>query len=115
MTFAAGILTPRSRGNVTIRSADTNDQPVVNPNFLDDQADEELAIQAVLRVREWAATTGIVISEESPGVKVQSEEEIKVWLREAGALVFHGSSTCGSFRVDFRVHDSTLQRHAKHF
>ncbi len=96
MTFAAGILTPRSRGNVTIKSRDTNDQPVVNPNFLDDQVDEELAIQAVLRVREWAAATGITVTEEIPGVNVQSQEEIKVWLRDAGALVFHASSTCES-------------------
>lgn len=93
MTFAVGLLTPKSKGNVTIISLDPNDQPLVNPNFLDDPIDEEIAVQAVLRAREWAVATGIVVKEEDPGSDVTEEQEIKKWLREAGALVFHGSAT----------------------
>jgi choline dehydrogenase len=93
MTFAIGLLTPKSRGNVTIASLDPNDQPLVNPNFLNEQIDEEIAVQGVLRAREWALATGIIAREEDPGAEVTKEEDIKKWLREAGALVFHGSAT----------------------
>ena len=95
-TFAVGILTPKSRGNVTIKSVDTRDMPVVDPNFLGDEEgiDESLAVQGVKRVREWAEGTGIVVEEVSPGEHVEKDEDIRKWIREVGALVFHGMGTC---------------------
>ncbi|KAI9647923.1 hypothetical protein NHQ30_004312 [Ciborinia camelliae] len=52
MTFEAGILKPRSRGNVTITSADTILRPLVNLNVFYDPVDVKLAVQVLLRVRE---------------------------------------------------------------
>ena len=66
----------------------------MSPNFLEAPEDEEVAVQGVWRVREWAKATGIVIKEEDPGRNVDKDEEIRSWLREAGPLVFHGTSTC---------------------
>ncbi|KAK2624706.1 hypothetical protein QTJ16_005899 [Diplocarpon rosae] len=94
MTFAVGLLTPRSRGNVTITSGDTREQPLVNPNFFSDPIDVDLAVQAVLRAREWASKTGIIVRETDPGIEVQTPAQIRAWLKQAGALVFHGMSTC---------------------
>ncbi|KAL9005007.1 MAG: hypothetical protein Q9188_002188 [Gyalolechia gomerana] len=45
------IVAPFSRGNVTINSSDTNDYPVVNPNWLGDARDREVAIAAFKRAR----------------------------------------------------------------
>ncbi|PBP21841.1 hypothetical protein BUE80_DR007345 [Diplocarpon rosae] len=94
MTFAVGLLTPRSRGNVTITSGDTREQPLVNPNFFSDPIDVDLAVQAVQRAREWASKTGIIVRETDPGIEVQTPAQIRAWLKQAGALVFHGMSTC---------------------
>lgn len=94
MTFGVGILTPKSRGNVTLSSRDPHAQPLISPNFLTEAVDEELAVLGVRRARDWAAQTGIVVAEVWPGPSVRTDEDIKVWLRKAGALVYHGTSTC---------------------
>ncbi|KXJ87206.1 hypothetical protein Micbo1qcDRAFT_236426 [Microdochium bolleyi] len=100
MTFGVGILTPKSRGNVTLRSRDPHAQPLISPNFLTDAVDEELAVQGVRRARDWAAKTGIAVEEVWPGPDVRTDEDIKVWLRQAGALVYHGTSTCAMGKSD---------------
>ncbi|TAQ89185.1 hypothetical protein B7494_g2484 [Chlorociboria aeruginascens] len=100
MTFAVGVETPASRGNVTILSADTNDQPLVNPNLLLDPIDVELAVQGILRMREWAEATGIVVAEVDPGPAVVTDEQIQVWMKEAGSLLGHGTSTCAMGKAD---------------
>ena len=43
------LVSPLSRGNVTIASADANHLPVVNPNWLSDPADQQVAIAAFRR------------------------------------------------------------------
>lgn len=47
-------------------------------------------------IRQYAENTGIVVKEINPGVEVQTKEQISAWLKEVGALVFHGMSTCMS-------------------
>ena len=56
---AAAIVSPQSRGNVSISSADSADPPVISPNWLSNQADQELAVAAFKRIREIMAT-GVV-------------------------------------------------------
>ncbi|OJD31049.1 choline dehydrogenase [Diplodia corticola] len=101
ITLAVGILTPKSRGNVTLTTPTT---VAVNPNWLSAPEDEEQAVQAVLRAREWAASLpdGVVVAEYAPGPGVASDrpDDVARWLREAGALVFHGSSTCAMGKPD---------------
>lgn len=43
-TLAAAITAPLSRGNVSISSGDTADQPVINPDWLTSVADQEVAV-----------------------------------------------------------------------
>ncbi|KKY17542.1 putative glucose-methanol-choline oxidoreductase [Diplodia seriata] len=105
ITLAVGILTPKSRGNVTLTTTTTAAAPpAVNPNWLSAPEDEEQAVQAVLRAREWAASLpdGVVVAEYAPGPGVASDrpDDVARWLREAGALVFHGSSTCAMGKPD---------------
>ena len=40
-------LRPRARGQLTLRSADPKDQPVIDPNYLGDPYDREMAIRSV--------------------------------------------------------------------
>lgn len=102
MSFAAGLLTPKSRGTVTINSTDTNDQPIVDVNFLHDPIDQEIVIQAFRRTREWAAAVeGMTAEEYSPGPEVTTDEQILSWLKKDGPLVYHATSTCRSKRLSF--------------
>ncbi|KAI4258800.1 MAG: hypothetical protein L6R42_004894 [Xanthoria sp. 1 TBL-2021] len=51
-TISSALVAPLSRGNVTISSSNPTDPPIINPNWLTDPTDIELAILAFKRVRE---------------------------------------------------------------
>jgi choline dehydrogenase len=50
--ITVALLSPFSRGNLTISSADANDPPVINPNWLTDPRDKEQAIAAFKPLRQ---------------------------------------------------------------
>ena len=90
-----GILTTTSRGNITLSSADPNDNPIVCPNWLLTKTDQELAVQAVKRARQIASSTGIVLGAEiSPGPNVQSDEDILDFIRQSVVSLHHPAATC---------------------
>lgn len=95
-TIVAALTAPLSRGNVTIKSADTSDLPVINPNWLSDPADIEVAIAAFKRVRQiFSSMGGIVLGPEKlPGPAVQTDEEILTFIRQSGSQIYHASCTC---------------------
>ncbi|KAK1580092.1 oxidoreductase [Colletotrichum navitas] len=82
-----------ARGNMTIKSADTLDAPVINPNWLGDERDLEMAVAAFTRIREVALNSTIVESAWSPGPEVQTKEEIVDWIRSSMSLTYHGACT----------------------
>lgn len=89
------LLTPTSRGTVTISSASTDDNPVVNPNWLGTKTDQELAIQAFKRAREIGQATGIAIGDEfAPGAHVQTDAQILAYIKETLSPIHHASATC---------------------
>jgi choline dehydrogenase len=92
----AAMLSPFSRGNLTISSADMAVHPVINPNWLTDSRDKDQAIAAFKRMRQiWTqmseATTG---DEYMPGSEVQSDEAILEWIQKDAITIWHASSTC---------------------
>ncbi|KAL8832584.1 MAG: hypothetical protein Q9170_004828 [Blastenia crenularia] len=97
LLIGSALLSTSSRGNMTIRSADTLDPPIISPNWLLDKGDQEQAIAALLRIREIAAASGIVESEYQPGANVSTRADILEWLRNNMNLIYHAASTCGSY------------------
>ena len=85
-----------ARGNVTINSTDTAQNPLVNTNWLGTLTDQQLAIQGVKRAREIIeAFAEIVDGEEvAPGAGVQSDEQILEYLRETVVTIHHAAATC---------------------
>ncbi|MCJ1364957.1 hypothetical protein MMC16_004075 [Acarospora aff. strigata] len=94
MSIGAVILTTQSRGNVTINSTDTAVRPIISPNWFLASADLEVAVQAFRRAREIAHMSGIVIKEYSPGAAVESDPDIRQWIKENASLTYHASATC---------------------
>lgn len=92
------LLTPSSRGNVTIRSANIADPPVINLGWLTDAADGEALVAAFKRVREaWnsSAITGYVVGPEiAPGDAVSTDAQILEYIRQSLQPIWHASSTC---------------------
>ncbi|KAH7110302.1 GMC oxidoreductase-like protein [Dendryphion nanum] len=96
--ISATLLTPLSRGTVTLRSANISDAPVINLNWLSDPADTELLLAAFKRVRlAWnhPSISNITLGQEIvPGDAVQTDEQIVSFLRGAIQPIWHASSTC---------------------
>ena len=86
-----------SRGNVTIKSGSMLDKPVISTNWLLDEADQEVAVQAYKRIREfWSHVPITTGPEEAPGSNVTSDADILKYIRGAVAPIHHASSTCQS-------------------
>ncbi|KAI8952985.1 GMC oxidoreductase [Xylaria longipes] len=97
MGVALGI--PRSRGNVTITSADNAVQPVIDPNYFSDRADVEVAIAGFKRVREFFQTDAVkpFLAEDIeafPGPQVETDAQIERHIKESFQTIFHASCTC---------------------
>ena len=86
-----------SRGNVTIASPSTADNPLVNPNWLATLSDQEVAVAGLKRARQIAHATGIVVGEEfSPGSNVTSDGDILDYIRREVRPIHHAVGTCKS-------------------
>lgn len=95
VAFGIGMMTHTSRGNVTINSTNTEDNPILTLNYFATETDRQLAIQGFKRARELAQATGITVGEEaSPGLVVQSDDEIMRFIESAVAPFHHASCTC---------------------
>ncbi|KAE8401835.1 hypothetical protein BDV37DRAFT_285240 [Aspergillus pseudonomiae] len=106
------LVAPTSRGNVTIRSADTVDLPTINPNWLSTETDQEVAIATFKRIRQAFASgvmTPILIgSEYYPGNRVQSDAEILEFIKNNMMTIWHAACTCkmGTAQDEMAVVDS---------
>lgn len=92
------LVAPLSRGNVTIRSNDTAEKPLINPNWLGNETDQKLMIEAFKTARALFNTTALrtIVNgpELSPGDAVQTDEEILAFIRSQTATLYHASCTC---------------------
>ncbi|KAE9396376.1 alcohol oxidase [Gymnopus androsaceus JB14] len=103
-TISAAVVSPLSRGNVTISSADTNDLPIVSPNWLTHPADRALIIAGFKRARQLSATKSLqnVITgpEIFPGSQFGTDEEIFQSIAEFSMTIWHASCTCKMGKID---------------
>ena len=98
-TIMAALVAPLSRGTVTIASADTNQAPLIDPRWLTDNADQEVAVAAYKRVREAFASKAMAPiladpTEYYPGDTVQTDAEILESIRNNLHTVYHAAGTC---------------------
>ena len=84
-----------SRGNVTIVSNDTMNNPKISLNWLSSTTDKQVAIAALRRGRQVAASWDITIGPEvAPGKPVQTDEEILRYLEQTFQPIYHAAGTC---------------------
>ncbi|KAH5111843.1 hypothetical protein HBH71_165280 [Parastagonospora nodorum] len=85
-----------SRGSVKVGSNSPLSDPVIDPNYLTEKADEAMAVQGVKYLRKIAghpAWAQWVDKEVSPGPNVQSDEDILEYARTSMIPNWHASST----------------------
>ena len=96
-SIAVGLVAPFSRGNVTINSTDTADNPVINPNLLGDVRDQDVAIQAFRRARQIFKTKAlqtIVTGDEAyPGSNITTDSQILALIMRSSNTIYHAAAT----------------------
>lgn len=96
-------LYPKSRGEIRLKSSHPDDAPLIDPQYLTDEADQNVMIDGVKQARKILASSafeayrGIEIS---PGPEVQSDEQILQFIRSKGETIYHPIGTCKMGPVD---------------
>ncbi|KAJ5431662.1 Glucose-methanol-choline oxidoreductase [Penicillium cf. griseofulvum] len=97
-SIIAVLVAPTSRGNVTIRSSNTADAPVINPNWLETGTDQRVAVAAYRRVREAfrsQAMASVIIGQEYfPGEGYETDAELLDIIKSTVMTIYHAACTC---------------------
>jgi choline dehydrogenase len=114
MTSGLWQMRPLSRGYVEARSPRPEDQPAINPRYLDDERDRRAVIGGLRLVRQWfkaPALARYVVMETLPGPGVQTDDEMVAYARQTGTTVFHASCSCRMGPDAMSVVDDQLRVH----
>jgi choline dehydrogenase len=97
VTAQAALLHPRSRGQVTLRSGDPSEPPLIRFDLLGDGDDIADLTAATRRVREIFSAPAMrrhVVSEQTPGPGVDDDRSWEEHLRATTFRLCHPTSTC---------------------
>jgi choline dehydrogenase len=90
-------LRPTSRGTVEPRGTDPALPPVIRPNYLSTDEDQQVAADAIRLTRRIMAAPALARhrpEEYRPGIAVQSEAELARAAGDLGTTIFHPVGTC---------------------
>ena len=105
---------PKSRGEVTLKSAHPDDHPRLVFNYLSEEEDKQAYRDAVRLTREIFSQPAFDEyrgEEVQPGKDVQSDDEIDAWVAEKSATAYHPAGTCRMGEDDMAVVDSECRVH----
>ncbi|MBL9056442.1 MAG: choline dehydrogenase, partial [Rhodobacteraceae bacterium] len=92
-----GPMRSKSRGSVTLRSADPREAPAIRFNYMSEPSDWEdfrAAIRLTREIFAQPAMAGHVKAEIQPGLNLQSDDELDSFLREHVESAYHPCGTC---------------------
>ncbi|BCZ81084.1 GMC family oxidoreductase [Paraburkholderia terrae] len=113
-TLNSYFLRPRSRGSVTLHSADPADAPVIDPAYIRDPYDLKVAVEGIRQSREIMTQNALrkfIKSEHFPGGAVRTQAQYEEYAQQYGRTGYHPVGTCKMGVDDMSVVDPQLRVH----
>ena len=107
-----GLLHPKSRGEVKLRSADPKDPVRIFGNYFAEPDDVATVREGFKRIREMAAQPAMNAFrgiETKPGPEVRSDAAIDEWIRKTAITAHHPAGTCAMGTHEEAVTDPELR------
>ena len=107
-------LRPSSRGWVRIKSRDPAAYPEIKLNYLEEEGDRRVAVDAMRFTRRIMASPALARYEPQeyrPGLSVESEKDLEKAAGELGTTIFHPVGTCKMGHDPLAVVDDELRVH----
>ncbi|MGD0403883.1 MAG: choline dehydrogenase [Candidatus Acidiferrales bacterium] len=110
--FGPTLITPESRGEIWLRSANALEPPAIRANYLSTDADMRVIVHGVRLSRQlahskaFAAYTG---DELLPGANVKTDAEISDFVRNEAETLYHPVGTCKMGDDSMAVVDARLR------
>jgi choline dehydrogenase len=105
--FLPIMVNPESVGEVRLRSANPREPPIINPRYLQAEADYQTLVSAVRIIRDLARTkafSAVYAGEVAPG-----EAHLEGYIRSQTSTLWHPSGTCAIGRDERAVVDPQLR------
>ena len=114
ITLNSYTLRPKSRGSVTLRSADPRDKPLIDPNFLAEPDDLRIGIEGVKLSREMFSQPSLqhyIKAIRFPADSVKTDADYAAYARQYGRTSYHPVGTCKMGMGPLAVVDPGLRVH----
>ncbi len=114
MTVGVWQMRPESTGHVLARSADPEDAPAIQPNYLVAETDKRAIIEGLRLCRKLVSSDALRPyrgPETLPGAEVQSDDDLLAYARRKGSTVYPAVSTCRMGIDPMAVVDPQLKVH----
>jgi choline dehydrogenase-like flavoprotein len=111
-TVNSTFLRPQSVGSVRLASADPDAEPLIDPNYLAEAKDREMAVLQVRTIREVLSQPEMrrfIKQERLPGPDARTDEEIMSYVRQYASCDYHPVGTCRMGHDETAVVDDRLR------
>lgn len=105
-------LRPRSRGEVALQSGDALAPPLIQPNYGEDPRDLDKLVVALKKAREILQQPAFGPHHQvelEPGPQVQTDDELRAWIRGHAETLYHPVGTCKMGLDELAVVDPQLR------
>lgn len=110
--FAIGIMRPRTRGQIRLRSASAADRPIIQHELLGDPEDLRELLEGFRlsrKILQQEVFKPFYVDEKLPGKGIDTDEELEEFARNTAFPMYHPIGTCKMGNDDLAVVDHNLK------